>query len=189
MGRRSSGSHIYDDLKTVSIADLKRFGYLRAGYRAGTLKWTWQGEPTGEIGITVSLSEEERRGFFQLSYIYNREHSFRYSLNMVALPTNLGVGLRWFFICGRTGRRCTKLHLANGYFQHRSGIPGALYESQTRSGLYRRLNRFFRAHDQIFTPYLKSHYRGKWTKRYLRYYHAHMQCTAWSEHLLRMLNK
>ncbi len=189
MGRRSSYPHIYDDLKSISITDLKQYGYLRTGYRAGKLRWTRGGESAGDVDVTVWLSEEERRGCFQLSYTYNQEHFFRYFLNMVAVPTNLGFGLRWYFICDRTGKRCTKLHLANGYFQHRSGIPGAFYESQTRSGFYRRLDRFWRAHDQIFTPYLKSHYRGRWTKRYLRYYYAHAQCKAWSEYLLRTLNK
>ncbi|MCB0535657.1 MAG: hypothetical protein R2791_14345 [Saprospiraceae bacterium] len=49
MGRYSTGAYILDELKTLSIADLKRLGYLKPGCRSGTVRWTFQGETTGTV--------------------------------------------------------------------------------------------------------------------------------------------
>jgi hypothetical protein len=176
MGRRSNNPFVFDELKIVSIADLKRYGYLRDGYRYGTLSWSCRGRKTGEVRIAAQVWAD--RGYLEFRYTYDLEKYFQYQVPLVAIPTNLGMGQRWYFLCPRTGRRCAKLHMANDYFQHRSGIPGGLYNSQTRSGLYRMLDRFWRAQDQIYTPYLKTHYRGRPTKRYLRYYRAYTQTEA-----------
>lgn len=184
MGRRSNYPIILDELKIISTKDLKRFGYLKTGNRKGTIKWTCQGEPTGDVNIIVWLSESDRRGSLQLIYTYNHETRYRYFVELVAVPTNLGIGLRWYFVCSFTGKRCTKLHLANGVFQHRSGIKGAFYETQTRSGHFRALDHYWRAKELIFTPYLKSHYRGRHTKRFLRYYEAYNRSKVWEDYLL-----
>ena len=166
MGRHSTCPYILDELKTVSITDLKRWGYLQPGYRSGSLSWSFRGTPTGTAGITGCILPGNN--YIELAYTCNHEQEYRYRVQLVATKTNLGIGQRWYFICPRTWKRCTNLHLGNGYFQHRSGIPGAMYDSQTKSGFYRRLAKFHRDHDRQFTPYMKTHYRGKPTKRYLR---------------------
>lgn len=183
MGRRSSYPTLYEHLKTVSIADLKRFGYLRTGYRSGGIKWTINGETTGDIAVKVWIDETERRGCFHVTYTYDGKRFYNYFLDMVAVPTNLGIGLRWYFICNHTCKRCSKLYLFNEYFQHRSGAAGTLYKSQTRSGFYRLLDKVWNAHDRIYAPYLKTHYRGKPTKRYLKAYQAYAE----TERLCRLL--
>ncbi len=184
MGRRSNYPIIFDELKIVTITDLKKFGYLKTGNRKGNLRWKCRGEYTGDVDIIVWLSETDRRGSLQFIYTYNKEKHYHYFVDLIAVPTNLGIGLRWYFLCHVTGERCTKLHLANGYFQHRSGIKGAFYETQTRSRYSRLDDRYWRSQEQIFTPYLKSHYRGRPTKRFLRCFQAYKRSKGWEDFLL-----
>lgn len=168
MGRYSTYPILFDELKTISIADLKKFGYLNRGFKNGNLNWKCRGERTGDVDFGVLLVPEEMYGYLELSYIYLKEHKFNYKVPLVAVPTNLGIGLRWYFICQRTGKRCTKLHSANGYFQHRTGIPGAMYDCQTRSHFTRLLDKVWNNGDKLAQRHMKRHYRGRLTKRYLR---------------------
>ena len=96
-----------------------------------------------------------------------------YNVVLSAVPTNLGIGQRWYFTCTRTGKRCSKLYLADGYFQHRDGISGAMYRTQTRSHYSRRLDKIFDAQDGLHRRYMKWHYRGNPTKRYERAVRKH----------------
>jgi len=187
MGRNSSGAYILDDLKTLSIADLKRLGYLKQGCRYGNVRWTYRGEPTGTVSITVSLWPEY--GWIAFSYTYDHQHQYRYHLQMVSVPANLGIGRCWFFVCTRTGKRCTKLYLANGYFQHRDGIKGAMYRSQTRSHFSRAFDRVMDAEDGLYTRHMKWHYRGKPTPRYLRAKAARQTAARYVPEVLRRLSK
>lgn len=166
MGRRSTSAHILDELKALSIADLKRFGYLHPGTRTGTLSWSYYGNPTGNVSVAMQMWENA--GYLRFAYTYNQTQDFQYNVHLIALPTNLGIGQRWYFICPRTGKRCTKLFVANGYFQHREGIPGAMYRSQTRSHYRRSLDKYWNANDRLHRRHLKWHYKGRPTKRYLR---------------------
>ncbi len=184
MPRYSTYPTLYDELKTITIAALKKLGYLKSGYRKGNLRWTCRGEPTGDVDITVWLDEQQGRGILTISYIYAKERSYQIWVDMVAVPSNLGIGQRWYFICPRTGKRCIKLYMANEYFQHRDGIPGAMYHSQTRSKYYRRFDQMYNKHDQICQPYLKRHYRGKPTKRYQRACQAFQESERIGRYLL-----
>lgn len=166
MGRYTSGAYIYDELKTLSIADLKRFGYLQPGKRSGVIKWSYRGRHTGDIKIVATIGDGH--GFLEFSYIYADKYPMLYWVTLKTVGTNLGIGRRWYFTCLRTGKSCTKLFMADGYFQHRDGIPGAMYRSQTRSHLRRTLDKVFDARDNLYRRNLKWHYRGKPTKRYLR---------------------
>ena len=168
MGRWSSYPLLLDETKTISIANLKRLGYLRDGHRGGRLEWSCRGQPVGDVSITVNLSSENRWGYLELYYRYQKEYLFHYKIPLVATPTNLGIGLRWYFECPRTGKRCIKLYMANGYFQHRSGISGAMYSSQTESHFTRLLTKIWKPEKLLERPYLKRHYRGRLTPRYQR---------------------
>lgn len=187
MGRRSSYPIIFDEAKTVSIADLKRYGYLQPGHRSGELRWSCRGRQTGEVGIAVHIWADE--GYLAFNYTYDRVNYYRYEVRLEARPTNLGIGKRWYFICYRTGKRCTKLFMGNDYFQHRSGIPGALYDSQTRSHFYRNLDKYFRAEELADRPYFKTHYRGKPTKRYMQVIKAQVRAEHLAGTALRTLRR
>lgn len=93
-------------------------------------------------------------------------------IEMVSRKSNINNGLIWYFICPKTGKRCSKLYLYRGLFLHRSAIP-CNYSDQNEARKYRLLKRMFRVEngltgDEIFKKHFKTKYAGKYTKRYLR---------------------
>ncbi len=125
MGRSPTFPPLIDELRNLSITTFKRHGLLQEAYRRATIEWSRRGRPNGSMGVTVWLNEQEGKGKVRFSYEIKAEQYF-YDVGLEAVPCNLGGGQRWYFICSQTGKRCTKLHFANEYFQHRSGIPGAM---------------------------------------------------------------
>ena len=102
---------------------------------------------------------------------YNhRDTPIKYAIEIVGISTNLGNGLRWYFICPYTGKRCMNLICPSGsqFFLHRTAFPELMYDSQKRSKEYRRINTTFgwlfeeeRLNKQLNQKHRKTHYRGK----------------------------
>ncbi len=91
------------------------------------------------------------------------------------MPSNLGKGLIWYFLCPQTNKRCRKLYLIGGYFLHRTAFKGCMYKTQTKSKECRQLDKtlgvYFRIdnlYSQLSQKHFKKTYAGKPTKRYLR---------------------
>jgi len=164
---------LYDDCKTVSISDLKRWEYLKPNqYKSGVITWSRHGNKTGSISIAVNTHTESP--YMELDYTCDKT-PINYRIQLVTIPSNLGKGVVWFFICPRTGRRCRKLHCADTYFCHRSAFRGCMYDCQTKSKYYRnldkRLGAYFktdRLYEQLYEKHFKKNYAGKPTKKYLR---------------------
>lgn len=98
-----------------------------------------------------------------------------YIVRLVSVPSNLGKGLIWYFLCPQTNKRCRKLYSIGGYFLHREAFSGCMYDCQTKSKYYRKLDRMLgpyfrinRLYEQLHSKHFKTHYAGKPTKRYLR---------------------
>ena len=94
---------------------------------------------------------------------------------MVSIPSNLGKGHVWYFLCPLTGKRCRNLYLVGERFLHREAFTGCLYEKQTYSSSRRSLNKLFEKafgaetlYAQLYKNHFKTHYAGKPTKRYER---------------------
>ena len=168
---------LYDECKQISISSLNRWGYLKQGqWKTGKITWS-RGEGVykeirGEIGITINTFSESP--FLELNYKYNGD-PINYQVPLVSMPSNLGKGLVWFFICPSTGKRCRKLYLVNTYFYHRSAFRGCMYDKQTQSHKNRNLFKHYEivfgvdiAFDQIYSKHFKKYYNGKPTKRYLK---------------------
>ena len=173
MPRISRSPTLYDELKTVSISFLKRHGYLKSDqWQSGTITWSSNGRTTGNISIAVST--QVGNAFLELNYRCNGA-PINYKVQLVSIPSNLGKGAVWFFVCPSTGKRCRKLHCADTYFLHRSAFSGCMYEKQTHGKNYRALDKtlgkYYRA-DELYQTLRKKHfkkqYAGKPTKRYLR---------------------
>jgi len=177
MGRYSSIPTLFDECKTVSISFLKQHGYLNQDQRkTGTITWS-RGEGaskriTGSISMEVNTLAETP--YIELDYKSN-DRPINYRLNLVFIPSNIGKGVVWFFICPNTGKRCRKLYLAEGYFLHREAFKGCCYEKQTYSHKNRQLHRQFecvfgtdKAYEQIYSKHFKKYYSGRPTKRYLK---------------------
>ena len=108
----------------------------------------------------------------ELDYKYSDEPR-NYKVRLVSIPSNLGKGLIWYFLCPETNKRCRKLYSIGGYFLHREAFNGCMYETQSKK--YRQLDKslgaFFKTDDlysQLYQKHFKKTYAGKPTKKYLR---------------------
>jgi len=177
MPKCSTFPTLYDECKTVSISLLKKNGYLKPDqWKNGTITWSrGEGENkqiTGSISITVNTETESP--YLNLDYKSN-DKPIKYRVHLVSIPSNIGKGVVWYFICPRTGKRCRKLYLADTYFFHRSAFQGCFYENQTYSHKNRKLHNYFekafgveKIYERLNSKHFKTHYADKPTKRYLQ---------------------
>ena len=165
---------LYENLKTITISFLSKQEYLKPNHcQIGGIAWyNRDGHKTGSASILVNTQSEN--SYLELSYKYN-ETPINYRVQLVSLPSNLGKGLVWYFICPYTNKRCRKLYLADTYFYHRSAFRGCVYEKQTHSRKYRQLYKKVgvcfqtdQLYDQLYKKHFKKQYAGKPTKKYLR---------------------
>lgn len=163
---------LYDEVKTINLADLKRWGYLKPNQiHSGTLTWSRDGMQTGSISFYVNTSNGMH---LHLSYKSNEE-SINYRIDIIEKPSNLGKGNVLYFLCPRTHKLCRKLYLVGGYFLHRKAFTGCMYESQTQCKKIRRWNNVLGAYfnsdkyyNQLYKKHFKKTYAGKPTKKYKR---------------------
>lgn len=164
---------LYNEALQIHISKLKGWGYLEPEQiKRGTLNWSSNGNPIGSISIQVNTHSEQP--YIKLVYKYGSEPR-NYKVRLVSLPSNLGKGLIWYFLCPQTKKRCRKLYSIDGYFLHREAFSGCMYETQTQSKKYRQLDKtlgaYFRTDDlynELYQKHFKKTYAGKPTKRYLR---------------------
>lgn len=164
---------LYNEALQIDISKLKGWGYFKPKQiKSGTLTWNSNGNPTGSISIQVNTHSEQP--YIELDYKYGNEPR-NYKVSLVSMPSNLGKGLIWYFLCPQTNKRCRKLYSIGGYFLHREAFNGCMYESQTQSKKYRQLDKTFGAYfksenlySELYKKHFKRYYAGKPTKRYLR---------------------
>lgn len=164
---------LYDESKTLTITNLKAWGYLKPGQLlSGTVSWSRNEEKYASIGIAVNTFAE--RPYLQLDYKCNGK-PVKYKVYLVSVSSNIGKGKVWYFLCPNTGKRCRKLYMINTYFLHRSAFRGAMYEKQTYSKnarqqfrLWSRLFDSEKIYEQISSKHFKKIYSGKPTKKYLK---------------------
>lgn len=164
---------LYNDVLQISITKLKEWEYLNPEQlKSGTITWSRNDNKRGSISITVNTKSE--KPYIELDYKSNDEPR-NYKVQLVSIPSNLGKGVIWYFLCPETNKRCRKLYSIEGYFLHREAFKGCMYESQTQSKSYRQLDKtlgaYFRTDDlysQLYQKHFKKTYAGKPTKRYLR---------------------
>jgi hypothetical protein len=164
---------LFDEVKTISISDLKKWGYLEPiQYRRGTITWSRNGEVHSSIGIAVSTLKDEP--YIELNYSYG-EQAVNYKVPLTTVPANIGKGEVWYFVCPQTARNCRILYFVGGMFLHRQACKGYLYEKQTYSSKTRGIMRMYDMlfgvdglYTQLYSKYFKRSYAGKPTKRYLK---------------------
>jgi len=128
---------------------------------------------TGSIGIYINMSEVNP--YIELDYKYGDEPR-KYRIDFVSIPSNLGKGKVWYFLCPETFKRCRILYSVGGYFLHGEAFRGCFYFSQTRSKHYRDIERQYgpmfeteRIYNKIYKKHFKKFYAGKPTKKYRKY--------------------
>lgn len=190
MAKPATFPTLFDECATITIKFLKSHKYLEPdGWKTGTITWS-QGEGeskriTGSISIKVNTQAESP--YTELNYKTN-DKPINYRVHLVSIPSNLGNGLVWYFLCPHTGKRCRKLYLISGYFLHRKAFTGCFYEKQTYShknrkqfALWGKLFDTDKVYEQIYSKYFKTDYAGKPTKRYLRLLKQIQAANAMSE--------
>ena len=173
MSRHSTIPTLFDSCMIITTSDLKRYGYLVPNQiKSGILTWKCNGHETGNISIYINMDSSSP--YMELDYKYNG-NPVKYQVSLVSIPSNLGIGKVWFFVCPRTYKRCRKLHCISGHFLHRSAFRGCYYEKQVQSSknrdLIRQYEKFYngeKAQDQTYKKYFKKQYKGLLTRRYVK---------------------
>jgi hypothetical protein len=169
--RRTTG----DYSKTLKIAVFKRDGFLgREVFAAsGTITWSQDGEPNGNIGVFIShdgVTCGSLRVFFTQTDSEGVKKSLDYCITLVATPCHFG-GVRWWFICPCGGNRCSRLYLQNnGIFGSRKALKLS-YESQRHGKKWRMYDRIFLG-DRLeeYRKTIRYPYRNGKPTRKMRHY-------------------
>ncbi len=164
---------LFEQAHTVSTSRLREWGYLRAGRLVSlTVTWSHAGEVTGSVGVRIDTTTD--CPFLEFSYRFGGE-PVQYRVHLDAVPSNLGKGSVWYFICPRTMKRCRVLYQCGGRFVHRDECKGMMYLKQTYSHDTRAMIGLLDAHmdadkarAEMYGRHFRTHYKGRPTKRYTR---------------------
>jgi hypothetical protein len=155
---------IIEDCRQIKISDLKQFGYLEDNnIKYGSLQWGKE----NSITILVDTCKCEMR----LQYTYRQNYEMNYIVPLSCRPSNLGLGVVWYFLCPKTTCLCRKLYLYKGYFVSRHAIPNAMYQQQTESKKMRCFNVIgvILREQYKLKKYTKLYYRNKATSQLRKY--------------------
>jgi len=159
------GKDTVEEITRLTIDDLRGWGYLHEGYRAGTLTLSRDGQKTGSLGIRVSLDypgtlsegyfyingksfdyRYQKGGFIEFDYRLDGE-PVKYHHYLELFPCHFGRH-RFFIRCRHCNRRVTALYLKGGYYACRH-CQGLTYEARQRHrGPFETLGRAFRYSDR-----------------------------------------
>lgn len=165
------------------VVILERCISLDVGFFRAKLKtsfWQWTGSIVWSAGdddpdkssIGYRLSTYANTAQLTLLYTYDGQNVTQ-TVELETVPSNLNKGHYWVFKCPECGRRCKKLHLICGLFQHRTALPGVFYRRQARTKWA--FARYMDAHDKLCEiweaaekPYFREYYAGRQTRRTVR---------------------
>ena len=179
MGRSSGwGKDTVESAKRIEMPILKQLGYLPKGgdVISGTLRWSFNGEPSGNINITVNSSLDAP----YIHFVYRSKNSGAsddswidrdYEFPLEKHSCRYG-GNKWFFRCQLSkngvycGRRVRVLYLVSGYFGCRH-CANLTYQSCNYGGRYKGFLSIPDLEEQE-ARVKRTHYAGKPTRKYLR---------------------
>ena len=167
-----------EESKRIELAWLKKQDYL-TGYCGGTLSWSFNGCPNGNIYVRINTSDNQN-----IEFDYKvKKHSesewreMKYSFPMTSIPCRYG-GTKWFFLCGLykngvyCGRRVRNLYMVGDYFGCRKCANlsyQSCNESKKYNGMFKILTQSWKADDYYIKNVKRKFYRGKPTRTYRRY--------------------
>lgn len=162
---------LYNDVLQLKLSTLSRDGWINEKpYNSCFYHWMIGEKERGCVGVEIYSFLEFK--YVKLDYLY-KGIKRNYQIKLISIPSNLGIGKVWYFLCPLTGKRCRKLYCVNGFFYHREAFTGCLYESQIYSKKYRRYDKYYGSYfkldylyQQLHKKYFKKYYRGKPTNRY-----------------------
>jgi hypothetical protein len=160
---------LFDEVKRISICKLREWQYLE-GYKAGVITWSRNDVEVGRISIAVNVASDAP--YLALSYMINDE-PINYRVPLIRIPSNLGKGVVWYFLCPHTLKRCRVLYMVGKRFLHRDAFKG-MYECQTYSKKWRNLKKVFdwcftdKVTEALAQKHFRTSYNGKPTKKFKR---------------------
>ncbi|MGK7864854.1 hypothetical protein [Falsiroseomonas sp. E2-1-a4] len=117
--------------------------------------WTWQGDAAPWATVDVHLSLCNDHGSARLSFDVAHYHCptglQQQTVMIEATPSRFG-GVRWWWVCPATGRRCAKIYLPDGGIRFLSRGQGAYrlaYASQRGDDMQRSHGRLARLHRRL----------------------------------------
>src|SRR3989344_3164442 len=167
-----------DNIKKIEASFLRKHGYFKDSWRSGAINWTngWSGNKSS-VGINVSTGDEKylRIYYTQTDNSTGEKKDFDYKVPLETTPCNFG-GVRYWFKCFLhkrgvyCGRRVAVLYKDGDWFGCRHCYE-LTYESRNVSGRYKRFGRIisFPEIERLRAEAKRVSYRGKYTKKYLRY--------------------
>jgi hypothetical protein len=168
---RSGGLATTDSGLTLNLSTLLRDRLFQPGcFQNGSIMWT--NAKTGERDGSISYEAYSRQesGRLRLKYTTTQGNGERceldYWIKLVTTPQPFG-GRRWWFICPRTGRRATRLHLPDGASTFASRqAHGLAYACQREPAHERASRRAFKLRGKLGgTGGLESHIpKPKWMR-------------------------
>ena len=171
MGRDSTGAITTGSCLQVWCSSFVEHIKKGATYLTGSIEY-----PSGS-SIGVKLLKESGNYWAKLSYqktIGGEKRDYNYRVPIVSLPSNLGKGELYYFLCPVSGRRCKVLYMGYGseYFKCREAYRLRIYyASQLSSRLDKHNDTYWRYEKKIKQEkkkHPKTHYRGKQTEAAFR---------------------
>lgn len=171
------GRDTVEQAKSIDFSWLRKNDYF-VGYRSGNVNWSRNGESTGSIYLKVDVDPENP--YIKFTYKarkYGAEEwkSIDFSFRLESVPCRFG-GKKWFYICGLysngkyCGRRARVVYQAGDYFGCRK-CANLSYESCNLSGIQKSFGKIISIPEleKMEAEVKRTHYKGKPTKKYLRY--------------------
>lgn len=167
-----------DSLKQVSVSFLKKHHYLESGFHSGNITWSRNGEETGKISIQSFVCEDEK----YVRFIYTKTNNdtgekkdFDYKISLVSTACYFG-GKRYWFTCPwyvnsvYCGRRVGVVYLGGKHFACRD-CHNLTYNSRNLGGISKTMGQTvsYPELEKMKSEVKRKHYRGKITRRYMRY--------------------
>ena len=127
MGRQSTGALKTAGVCRIEMRDLTRLGILKKQYYSFELNWN------DGSSICLYLTNNQEGHFLTAAYtLTDRQgetHRMNYRIYLDRIPSNLGRGFVYYFLCPNTGKRCRVLYRAYGShtFRARTSYPYRLY--------------------------------------------------------------
>jgi len=168
MGRYSTGAKTTGQIQRIELSYLLKQGIIKK-YQSynGTISWTNK----SNIGIYTVYNDNE--AYIELNYTTvfatNEKTSYKYKIELEAIPSNLGKGEVLYFICPESYKRCRILYkcYGSGTWKARESYQNRIYyESQIEPKSIRPFKYLFTINkiSELYKKAKKSHYKGKPTK-------------------------
>lgn len=157
---------VLDKAFTLTIGQLKEWGYLGEQPKSGKIIWSKGEKDLKSIRIHVDV--RFINPYIELFYKIDNDW-VHYKIELITIPSNLGTGKYWYFICPVSGKRARKLYFKEGKFVHRNAYNGNLYKSQILSHKDRKLKKIMdgaSAEEKIDEKHFTPFYKGLPTAKY-----------------------